>query len=120
MWICKMHFLEDGEFFEYGTFGSQGPMATQKALPYLESLLSFLEMDCAEWETLIQQACGALEQFLTTKDAAYTDHMMLLLGELGEKHVYFKLLYLRWFWRKASESIESGMAEELRQNSKSG
>ena len=41
--------------------------------------------------------------------------MMQLLGELGEKHVYFKLLYLRWFWRKASESIESGMTKELRQ-----
>lgn len=115
MWTCKMHFLEDGEFFEYDTFGGQGSMATQKALPYLESLLSFLEMDCAEWESLIQQACGDLEQFLTTKDVAYTDHMMQLLGELGEKHVYFKLLYLRWFWRKASESIESGMTKELRQ-----
>lgn len=115
MWVCKMHFLEDGEFFEYDTFGGQGSMSTQKALPYLESLLSFLEMDCAEWESLIQQACGDLEQFLTTKDAVYTDHMMQLLGELGEKHVYFKLLYLRWFWRKASESIEPGMTEELRQ-----
>lgn len=48
MWNYKMHFLEDGEFFEYDTFGGQGSTATQIALPYLESLLSFLEMDCAE------------------------------------------------------------------------
>lgn len=115
MWTHKIHFLEDGEFFEYDTFGGQGSMSTQKALPYLESLLSFLEMDCAEWEILIQQACGDLEQFLTTKDAVYTDHMMHLLGELGERHVYFKLLYLQWFWCKARENIEPGMAEELRQ-----
>lgn len=29
--------------------------------------------------------------------------------------IYFKLLYLQWFWRKTRENIESGMAEELRQ-----
>lgn len=110
-----MHFLADGEFFEYDTFGSQGSMSTQKALPYLESLLSFLEMDCAEWEALIQQVCGDLEQFLTTKDASYTDHMMQLLGELSEKHVYFRLLYLQWFGRKAGGKMEPWMAEELRQ-----
>ena len=115
MWIYKIYFLEDGEFFEYDTFGEQGSTATRIALPYLESLLSFLEMDRTEWEILIQQACGDLEQFLTTKDAAYTDHMMQLLGESGEKHVYFKLLYLQWFWCKARENIEPGMAEELRQ-----
>lgn len=91
MWIYKTHFLGDGEFFEYDTFGGQGSNATQIALPYLESLLSFLEMDCAEWESLIQKACGGLEQFLATKDAAYTDQMMRVLGELSEKHVYFKL-----------------------------
>ena len=78
-------------------------------------LLSFLEMDCAAWESLIQKACAGLEQFLATKDAAYTDQMMQVLGELGEKHIYFKLLYLQWFWRKASGSVAPGMAEEMRQ-----
>ena len=114
MWNYKMHFLEDGEFFEYDTFGGQGSTAAQIALPYLESLLSFLEMDCAEWEPLIQQTCEDLKQFLATKDA-YTDQMMRALGKLSEKHVYFKLLYLQWFWRKASGSIEPGMAEEMLQ-----
>ena len=115
MWIYKMYFLEDGEFFEYDTFGGPGSASTQIALPYLESLLSFLEMDRTEWEPLIQQACEGVEQFLTAKDAAYTDQMMQALGELGEKHIYFKLLYLQWFWRKANGSIEPGMAEEMRQ-----
>ncbi len=55
-----------------------------------------------------------VKQFLATKDA-YTDQMMRALGKLSEKHVYFKLLYLQWFWRKASGSIEPGMAEEMRQ-----
>ena len=44
MWIYKMYFLEDGEFFEYDTFGGHGSASTQIALPYLESLLSFLEI----------------------------------------------------------------------------
>ncbi len=115
MWVYKMYFLEDGEFFKYDTFGGHGSASTQIALPYLESLLSFLEMDHTEWEPLIQQACEGLEQFLTAKDAAYTDQMMQALGESGEKHVYFKLLYLQWFWRKANGSIGPGMAEEMRQ-----
>lgn len=115
MWIYKMYFLEDGEFFEYDAFGDQGSTATQIALPYLESLLSFLEMDCTEWEPLIQQTCEDLEQFLATKDTACTDQMMQVLDELSEKHVYFKLLYLQWFWRKANGCIAPGMAEEMRQ-----
>ena len=41
--------------------------------------------------------------------------MMQLLGELSEKHVYFKLLYLQWFWRKANGSIRPGTTEEMRQ-----
>lgn len=114
MWIYKMHFLEDGEFFEYDTFSGQGVLSTEKALPYLESLLSFLEMDCTEWGPLLKNVCKDLEQFFATKDAAHTDHMMQQLGELGEKHVYFKLLYLQWFWYKAGESIEPHMAEEMR------
>ena len=40
---------------------------------------------------------------------------MRVLGELSEKHVYFKLLYLQWFWRKSNGSIDPGMAEEMRQ-----
>lgn len=115
MWAYKMYFLEDGEFFEYDAFTGQGSMATGKALPYLESLLSFLELDYAEWGPLIHQTCEDLEQFLTTKDVAYIDQMMQVLGELREKHVYFQLLYLQWFWCRTTGSIEPGMVEEMRQ-----
>ena len=112
----RCDFIEDdGEFFEYDAFGGQGSMATQKAFPYLESLLSFLEMDCKEWKTLMQQVSENLDQFLATNDLTYTDQVMQLLGELGEKHIYFKLLYLQWFERKARGNIEGWMAEEMRQ-----
>ena len=45
---------------------------------------------------------------------AYTDHMMQVLGELSARHVYFQLLYLQWFGRRALGKIESRMTEELR------
>lgn len=40
--------------------------------------------------------------------------MMQALGELGARHIYFQLLYLHCFERKATGSLELRMAEELR------
>ena len=115
MWTFKMFFQDDGEFFEYDPFGFQGAAGTEKALPFLESLLSFLELDPTDWEPLVQQAASDLEQFSSTGDAAYSDHMMQTLGELGARHIYFQLLYLRYFERKSSGILELRMTEELRQ-----
>lgn len=39
----------------------QGAAGTEKALPFLESLLSFLELDSTDWEALVQQAASDLE-----------------------------------------------------------
>ncbi len=46
MWIYRMHFAGDRECFAYDPMGYQGSVGTEKELPYLESLLNFLEMDC--------------------------------------------------------------------------
>ena len=114
MWTFKMYFQDDGEFFEYDPFGMTGAAGTGKAFPYLESLLSFLELGSADWEPLIQQAVSDLEQSFSTGDPAHADRMMQALGELAARHIYFQLLYLRCFDRKAAGSLESRMAEELR------
>lgn len=114
MWVFKMYFQDDGEFFEYDSLGMQGAAGTEKALPYLESLLSFLELDPEDWESLIQQATADLEQYFSTGDFTHTDHMMQVLGERSARHIYFQLLYLQWFGRKATGNIEPRMAEELR------
>ena len=58
MRIYKAYFEDDGEFFEYDAFAGQGSMAAQRAFPYLESLLSFLEMDREEWEHLQAEAAN--------------------------------------------------------------
>lgn len=39
----------------------QGAAGAEKAFPYLEGLLSFLELDPEDWEPLIQQAASDLE-----------------------------------------------------------
>lgn len=114
MWTFKMFFQDDGEFFEYDPFGFQGTAGTEKALPFLESLLSFLELDPTDWEPLVQQAASDLERFFSTGDAACSDRMTQTLGELGARHIYFQLLYLRRFERKATKSLEPRKVEELR------
>lgn len=114
MWTFKMYFQDDGEFFEYDPFGMTGAAGTEKAFPYLESLLSFLELDPEDWEPLIQQAASDLEQSFSTGGPAQADRMMQALGELGARHIYFQLLYLHCFERKATGSLEPRMVEELR------
>ena len=113
MWSYQVFFEDDGEFFKYGAYGGQGSMAAQTVFPYLESLLSFLEMDRAEWEPSIQRISEDLNRFFATKDTSCIDHAMQLLDELSAKHVYFRLLYLQWSWRKAEGCMEPKMAEEM-------
>ena len=48
MWYAKMYFSEKKEFFQYDAAGTQGAPSVSRELPFLESLLSFLEMDCEE------------------------------------------------------------------------
>ncbi|MCI9333092.1 MAG: hypothetical protein HFG05_13150 [Oscillibacter sp.] len=114
MWTFKMFFQDDGEFFEYDPFGMQGAAGTERAFPFLESLLSFLELTPEDWEPLIRQAASDLEQFFSTRNAAHADHMMQTLGELTARHIYFQLLYLRYFEHRATKNLEPRMAEELR------
>ena len=81
MWIYKMHFMENGEFFEYDTYGGQGSGAAQKAFPYLESLLSFLEMSREEWEPIMQQASENLDRFLAANEMANRDRKSVVNGK---------------------------------------
>ena len=53
MWYAKMYFSGEREFFENDAFGMQGVPSKQLELPFLESLLTFLELD----EKEITPAC---------------------------------------------------------------
>ena len=48
MWYAKMYFSEKKEVFQFDSHGVQGVPSTYKELPFLESLLSFLETDCKD------------------------------------------------------------------------
>ena len=56
MWYAKMYFSEKKEVFQFDSHGVQGVPSTYKEFPFLESLLSFLEMDCKELEPLLRRA----------------------------------------------------------------
>ncbi|MFR0788681.1 MAG: hypothetical protein ACLSHM_10980 [Vescimonas sp.] len=45
MWYAKMYFSGEKEFFENDAFGMQGLPSKRLELPFLESLLTFLELD---------------------------------------------------------------------------
>ena len=45
MWYCKMYFPGRHEVIESDAFGTQGAPSQRKVFPFLESLLSFTELD---------------------------------------------------------------------------
>mgnify|MGYP007050072067 CR=1 FL=1 len=45
MWYCKMYFPGRHEVIESDSFGTQGAPSQRKVFPFLESLLSFTELD---------------------------------------------------------------------------
>ena len=48
MWYVKMYFSEKRELFQCDASGIQGVPSVDREFPFLESLLTFLEMDCGE------------------------------------------------------------------------
>ena len=61
MWYAKMYFSEKKEVFQFDSHGIKGVPSTYKELPFLESLLSFLEADCKELEPLLRRAFSRLD-----------------------------------------------------------
>ena len=55
MWYAKMYFSGEKEFFENDAFGMQGVPSKQLELPFLESLLTFLELDEKEITPMLER-----------------------------------------------------------------
>ena len=55
MWYAKMYFSGEREFFENDAFGMQGLPSKQLELPFLESLLTFLELDEKEITPMLER-----------------------------------------------------------------
>ena len=97
MWYAKMYFSGDKEIFEYDPFGMQGYPVERREFPFLESLLSFQELNHEELVPALSEICGSWEKWITQKDRDAVTAAMVKLGELKTQHIYFQLLYTRCY-----------------------
>ena len=122
MWYAKMYFSEKREFFQYDAAGTQGAPSVSRELPFLESLLSFLEMDCEELAPMLRRITENWSRLISEDDRQAGTSAMVELGQLKQRHIYLELLYVRWYDRfsRMGASNDRGseedrqMLEELR------
>lgn len=122
MWYAKMYFSEKKEVFQFDGYGVQGVPSTCRELPFLESLLSFLEMDCGEMTPALHGVAENWERLLREDDREAGTATMMELGQLKSRHIYLELLYVRCYDRfsrmgagiRVSEQEDREMLEELR------
>ena len=114
MWYVKMYFSGDKEIFEYDASGMQGEPAVRQEFPFLESLLSFQELECEAVIPSLEHVCNNWELRITENNRQAGTHALVALSELANRHIYFKLLYVRWFDRFARMGAhdDCGIAED--------
>ena len=115
MWYCKMYFPGRHEVIESDSFGTQGAPSQRKAFPFLESLLSFTELDPGK----IAVALRCISDDLESLDRERVTNAMVRLGALAEMHSFFRVLYAKWFHLHSAvfgntEAAVSGALDELR------
>ena len=123
MWYAKMYFSEKKEVFQFDSYGVQGVPSTYKELPFLESLLSFLELDCGELAPALRRVAEHRSHLIREDDREAGTAAMAELGQLKSRHIYLELLYVRWYERFTRMGIykdrgseeDQKMLEELRQ-----
>ena len=114
MWYAKMYFSEKREFFQYDASGTQGVPSVFREFPFLESLLTFLEMDCGELTPALQRIADGWSRLITENDREAGTDAMVELGQLKSRHIYLELLYVRWYDRFSRMGIygDRGSAED--------
>jgi len=78
-----MYFSGDREIFEYDAAGIQGYLAKRQELPFLESLLSFQELDLDELTPILRHICDRWDRFFETGDRQCSTDSMAELGALA-------------------------------------
>jgi hypothetical protein len=99
MWYAKMYFSEKQECFQYDASGIQGAPSVHRELPFLESLLTFQEMDCSELTPAIQRITDLWGRLVAEDDRQAGTDAMVELGKLKIRHIYLEILYVRWYER---------------------
>lgn len=122
MWYAKMYFSEGKEIFQYDAADTQGVPSVQKEFPFLESLLSFQELDCSELTPMLQYITDNWSKLVAEGDMEARTNAMMKLGALASVHIYFQLLYVHCYDRQVTMSIKNNrgnledqqMLDELR------
>ena len=114
MWYSKMYFSEKREFFQFDASGTQGAPATCREFPFLESLLTFLEMDCQQLTPPLKRISHNWNRLIAEDDRQAGTEAMVELAQLGQRHIYLELLYVRWYDRFSRMGIydDRGSAED--------
>lgn len=114
MWYVKMYFSEKRELFQCDASGIQGVPSVDRELPFLESLLTFLEMDCRELTPALQRIADRWSRLIAEFDRDAGTEAMVELGQLKSRHIYLELLYVRWYDRFSRIGIygDRGSAED--------
>lgn len=115
MWYAKMYFSEGREIFQYDSLGTQGVPDVRKEFPFLESLLSFQELDCSKSTPMLQSITDNWSRFVAEDDKDALVNAMQQLGELASVHIYFQLLYVHCYYRQTAMFIQNdrGSAEDV-------
>ena len=116
MWYAKMYFSESREIFQYDSLGTQGVPDVQKEFPFLESLLSFQELDCSKVTPMLQSVTDNWSRFVAEDDKDALVNAMQQLGGLASVHIYFRLLYVHYYYRQTAMYIQNdrGSAEDAK------
>ena len=114
MWYVKMYFSEKRELFQCDASGIQGVPSVDREFPFLESLLTFLEMDCGELTPILQRIADRWSRLIAEFDRDAGTDAMVELGQLKSRHIYLELLYVRWYDRFSRMGIygDRGSAED--------
>ena len=114
MWYVKMYFSEKRELFQCDASGIQGVPSVDREFPFLESLLTFLEMDCGELTPILQRIADRWSRLIAEDDREAGTDAMVELGQLKSRHIYLELLYVRWYDRFSRMEIygDWGSAED--------
>lgn len=112
MWYCKMYFPGMHEIIESDAYGVQGAPSQRKVLPFLESLLSFTELDVEKITPALRRVCEDLE----SQDRARVANALIELGVLANEHSFFLPVYTKWFYFQSAGFEKVGTQVERAQH----
>ena len=123
MWYAKMYFSGSREILQYDSLGSQGLPSVHAEFPFLESLLSFQELDLTEAISMLEYITKNWSRFIAEDDKRALSNAMGKLGALSGIHIYFWHLYVQCYYRLSAMNTQNGrrsaedqqLLDELRQ-----